>query len=90
MRIHCLRLCNVALLSLMSTFAAGAQKIAQDPYSGESFVAERSDVVYVMNADGTGYVQRTVAVKIQSEAALQQLGIVGMGFAGNSQRVEFQ
>ncbi len=43
----------------------------------------------MMNADGTGYMQKTIAVKIQSEAALQQLGIVGMGFAGNSQRVEF-
>jgi hypothetical protein len=74
----------------MSSGVVAAQKSTTDPYSGESFVAERSDVVYMMNADGTGYMQKTVAVKIQSEAALQQLGIVGMGFAGNSQRVEFR
>ena len=90
MRTHCFRLCSAALVFLMSCGKVGAQKSANDSYSGESFVAERSDVVYRMNADGTGSMQKTVAVKIQSEAALQQLGIVGMGFAGNTQRVEFQ
>ena len=82
-------LCSAALVFAISPCLISAQKPAPDPYAGESFVAERSDVVYMMNADGTGYMQKTVAVKIQSEAALQQLGIVGMGFAGNSQRVEF-
>jgi hypothetical protein len=72
MRSHCSRLCSTALVFLMSSGVVAAQKGTTDSYSGESFVAERSDVVYMMNADGTGYMQKTVAVKIQSEAALQQ------------------
>ncbi len=66
-----------------------AQKSAPDPYSGETGVLERVDVVYAMNADGTGYMQKTVVAKIQTEAALQQLGILGMRFAGNTQHAEF-
>ena len=89
MRSHPLRICSAALVFALSSCVIVAQKSAADSYSGEPFVIERSDVVYVMNADGTGFMQKTIAVKIQSEAALQQLGIVSMGFAGNSQRVEF-
>jgi tetratricopeptide (TPR) repeat protein len=66
-----------------------AQKSVPDTYAGESMVLEHADVVYAMNADGTGYMQKTVVVKLQSAAALQQLGIIGMEFAANSQRAEF-
>lgn len=83
-----LRSAALAVLGMVCPFAS-AQKSAPDPYSAEPFVLERVDVVYAMNADGTGYMQKTVVAKIQSEAALQQLGIIGMGFAGNSQHVEF-
>ena len=85
-------LCNAALLcgmlALLCAPLSSAQTATPDKYAGEPFVIERSDVVYAMNADGTGYMQKTVAVKIQSQSALQQLGIVGMGFAANSQHVE--
>lgn len=85
----CLRLCSVALVSLMFSGVIAAQKSAPDPYSSESLVLDRVDVVYAMNADGTGYMQKTVVAKIQSPAAVQQLGIIGMVFAANSQHVEF-
>jgi len=73
MRSHPLRICIAALVFALSSCVIVAQKSAADSYSGEPFVIERSDVVYVMNADGTGFMQKTIAVKIQSEAALQQL-----------------
>jgi tetratricopeptide (TPR) repeat protein len=82
------RLCSAALIFLSLAPVIFAQSPA-DRYSAEPFVLERVDVVYAMNADGTGYMQKTVVAKIQSEASLQQLGIIGMEFAGNSQHVEF-
>src|SRR6185437_14519042 len=90
MRSQYLRLCSAALLSVMFPYVIAAQKSAPDPYSGEPSVLERVDVVYAMNADGTGYMQKTVVAKIQSESALQQLGILGMAFAANSQHAEFR
>lgn len=90
MRIKCLWLCSVALVVAVSPCVIVAQKSAPDPYSGEPSVLERVDVVYSMNADGTGYMEKTVVAKIQSESALQQLGILGMAFAANSQHPEFR
>ncbi|HEY6374482.1 MAG TPA: DUF3857 domain-containing protein [Edaphobacter sp.] len=57
-------------------------------YSGESAVIEHFDTVYQMAADGTGWRQATMAVRVQSEAALRQLGVVTIPYAGNSERVE--
>ncbi len=88
MRPHSVWLCSAALVLLVFSPVISAQTSA-DKYSGEAFVLDRVDVVYAMNADGTGYMQKTVVAKIQSEAALQQLGIIGMVFAANSQHVEF-
>lgn len=90
MQSACLRLCSAALavFGILSPSAL-AQKSTPERYSAEPFVLEHADVVYAMNADGTGYMQKTVVAKIQSEAALQQLGILGMAFAANSQHVEF-
>ena len=65
-------------------------EVAADQYAGESIVLERSDVVYSMAADGTGWVERTVVARVQSEAAVKELGIIGLAFAGASQRVEFE
>ncbi len=72
------------------TASTGSAVVAVDQYAGESAVLERSDVVYSMAADGTGSVLRTVVVRVQSEAAVKELGIIGIAFAGASQRVEFQ
>jgi tetratricopeptide (TPR) repeat protein len=89
MRFQFIRLCSAALLFAIFPCVIAAQKSAPDPYSSETGVLERVDVVYAMNADGTGYMQKTVVVKIQTEAALQQLGILGMRFAANTQHAEF-
>lgn len=58
-------------------------------YSAEPIVIERLDGVYKMAADGTGSKVTTVVAKVQTEAAAKQLGIVGVAYASNSERVEF-
>jgi len=58
-------------------------------YAGESYVINRMDQVYSENADGTGWRQRTLAVKVQSDAAVRQLGVVAIPFASASEHVEF-
>jgi tetratricopeptide (TPR) repeat protein len=71
------------------TQAAPAAATANPAYSGESIVIEHLDTIDTFAADGTGVTERTLAVRIQSEAALRELGVIHIPFAGNSQRVEF-
>lgn len=61
-----------------------------DRFAGESIVVQHSDLVYSMNADGTGWREQSFAAKVQSEAAVRELGIVNVGFAGASEKVEIQ
>jgi tetratricopeptide (TPR) repeat protein len=57
-------------------------------YSAEPFVVEHLDAVYKMAADGTGWKVTTVAVRVQSEASLKQLGVLNLPFASGTQHVE--
>jgi tetratricopeptide (TPR) repeat protein len=59
-----------------------------DTYASESIVIEHADVVYTFAADGTGTRERTIAARVQSEAAVRALGVVGIPYAGNSEQVE--
>jgi hypothetical protein len=59
-----------------------------DQYAGEAYVVKRLDVVIAMNADGTGYTERTMVLKVQSEAALREFGVVAAAFASASEHVE--
>ena len=63
--------------------------VSVDPFAGESFVIDNALTVYAMKADGTGYRERTVAAKIQSEASLKVLSVVDVPFASASEHVEF-
>ncbi|MFC6645717.1 DUF3857 domain-containing protein [Granulicella cerasi] len=74
--------------------AADAAKAAvttagsKDSYGAESFVVMKSSWVYSFNADGTGYRDHTVAVRLQSEASLRTFGVVSTQFASASEHVE--
>jgi tetratricopeptide (TPR) repeat protein len=59
-------------------------------YVGEGMVIQRISYVYSMNADGTGYQERTVVAKLQTDAAVQQLGVISLQFASASEHVEFK
>ena len=58
-------------------------------YSDEPFVLEQSNTSYKMASDGTGSRLTSVVVRVQSEAAAKQLGIVYVGYASGSEHVEF-
>jgi len=62
---------------------------AADVYAGESVVLVRVADVFAMNADGTGYHEHTVVARIQSDAAVRQLGVIAVPFASASEKVEF-
>ncbi|MEO6807225.1 MAG: DUF3857 domain-containing protein, partial [Edaphobacter sp.] len=57
-------------------------------YSAEPIVIEHLDSVYDMAADGTGSKLTTIVAKIQSEAALKTVGVLGVPFAAGTQHVQ--
>ncbi len=83
-----------AVLALCVSAPSRPQAPAVTPaaatYSAESVIIRRSELVFDMKADGTGTRDETTAATIQSEAALRQLGVVGIAFASASERVEFR
>ncbi len=86
---------SFAALSVLSgprLLAAQATPTAaeQARFAGESVLIEHMDQVYSFNPDGTGYSDHTIVAKVQSEAAVQQLGVLVVPFASASQRVEFK
>lgn len=69
--------------------AAVAKGAAVAPdYAGESVVIEHLDTVYQMAGDGTGWRQMTMALRLQTDAALKQYGVLIVPYAGSSERVE--
>ena len=68
--------------------AAPAIKVSASAYAGESYVVERLATRVVIHADGTGYRERTAAIRVQSEAALKDLSVLTLPFASASERVE--
>jgi tetratricopeptide (TPR) repeat protein len=92
MRAHtlCLLLAQVFIAPIF-TFAqtpTPASSAPNDPYAAESIVILHSDTLYSFAADGTGYRERTLAARIQSEAAVRSLGVVAIPYAGNSEQVQ--
>ena len=91
-----LRSVSLVFVYLLSSCSALTQVVPQakvaangDAFSGESYVIERSTASFHYMADGTGWRERTVAVRIQSEAALRELGVVALPFASASEHVSF-
>jgi tetratricopeptide (TPR) repeat protein len=58
-------------------------------YAAESVVIERTEFIYTYAADGTCTLDRVVAVRVQSDAAVKALGVISVAYAANSQKVEF-
>jgi tetratricopeptide (TPR) repeat protein len=58
-------------------------------YAQESILIERAESIYTYAADGTGLLERDVAARVQSDAAVKALGVVSVAYAANSQQVEF-
>jgi len=78
---------QVAATSQTAESTANVATKAGD-YSAEPAVIEKSESVYTMAADGTGSRRQTFVVRVQSDAAVRQLGVLNVQFAGNSEKVE--
>src|SRR6185312_3545926 len=52
-----------------------------DPYRNEAIVFEKNETTYRMRADGTGERDVHVVLRIQSQGAAQQFGVLAFGYA---------
>jgi len=57
-------------------------------YSTQQAVVKKHDTVYRFEADGTGVRSETVAVLVQSEAGVQQLGQLQLGYNSGNQEIK--
>ena len=71
----------VSALPLACLAQAPALPSGDDPYRNESLVIERSETVYRMHADGTGERDLHVILRIQSDGAAQQFGVLAFAYA---------
>jgi len=71
-----------------SAVQAGATAPAIPDFSAEPIVIEEQTHLYKMEADGTGVITVTLRAKVQSEAAVRQLGQVILPFASRYQHIE--
>ena len=71
-----------------ATLAATTTKGSAD-FSAEPLVIEHLDHVYTYAADGTGVRRFTVSARLNSDAAIRQLGVLSIPFASGSEHVEF-
>jgi tetratricopeptide (TPR) repeat protein len=61
---------------------------AGDRYSAEPALIESNDREITIAADGTGSERQTIAVRVQTEAAVKELSVVSFPFASASQHVD--
>jgi transglutaminase-like putative cysteine protease len=57
-------------------------------YSREAVIFDKLATVYDFNADGTGEKTLTFAARIQSDAAVRQLGVINIPYAAQNERPE--
>lgn len=57
-------------------------------YSNESFVIEKIADEFLFSADGTGHEERSVRIRIQSDAAVQQLGVLTNSYHAAFERAD--
>src|SRR5271170_5807994 len=74
--------------SLPLSAAAKTSDTPSPDYSGEPGVIQHLDRVYEFEADGTGWRLLTTSVKVQTEAAVKQFGVLTIAYAANSESVE--
>lgn len=87
--VRCRTLKASVLLSLASPLLAHAQVANQLPakpdYSKEAFVLERSSDKFTFHNDGTSVRELSVGLRVQSEAGVQQFGLLKFTYQSSSQ-----
>ncbi len=61
---------------------------AQPDYSKEPYVVEKLATDVAFSADGTDQREQVTSVRVQSEAAVRELGVLTFPYSGDSQRIE--
>jgi tetratricopeptide (TPR) repeat protein len=68
----------------------GSAPATSPSYAGESYVVERLSKDVVFAADGTGHEEATMRVRILSDAALEEFGILRLPYRSDNQRLDVQ
>lgn len=71
-----------------SSGAPAASEKAAGDYSTQQAVVKKHDTVYRFEADGTGTRTETFAILVQSEAGVQQLGQLQLGYNSGNQDIK--
>jgi len=82
---------STAQAAVPSTVLSQAPAPAAAPpvaYADEPLVIERSETVVEAAADGTGWRERTLAARLQSDTGVKRYSVLNIPYAGNSQHVE--
>jgi tetratricopeptide (TPR) repeat protein len=66
-----------------------AAVVAKDPFRNESLVFEKLETTYRMRADGTGERVVHTVMRIQSQGAAQQFGVLAVGYASANETARF-
>ncbi len=69
------------VLPLVSLAQAPDKAAAPRSFPDEAMVLERSETTYTMHADGTGEREIHVLIRLQSQGAAQQFGVLAFGYA---------
>jgi len=94
-----LRSCLLPALILLVPLASSAQNAAPSPaktapstpsFSDQALVFEHYDTTYRMHADGTGEREVHVVVRVQSQGAAQQLGVLNLSYASANETPTIQ
>ena len=85
-------LCFQTLAQVQSTASVAeaypATVVGPVAYADEPLVIERSETVVEVAADGTGWRERTLAARLQSDTGVKRYSVLNIAYAGNSQHVE--
>ena len=82
MRSHCSFFALVpGVLSVVFPAYSQVKTASVEAYSNEAIVFERLETVYRMNADGTGERDLRVKLRVQSDGAAQQFGVLSFPYA---------
>jgi len=90
----------LCLFSMLAVLPAPAQQAAApaapqiaspvSDLSAQAAVVEKASTVYRFNDDGTGTKTETMVVKVQSEAGVQQLGTLRLGYSSANQKLDIR
>src|SRR4051812_25591632 len=81
-----------SLAALVSTVALIAQSLPTKTSDNakESFIIERTATRVAFENDGSWVRTTETSIRIQSDAGLQRYGVLGIRYAGSSQRLSFE